>query len=248
MPSFEQWFQPLRAEDEALVIADGVCRAFGRVPVLFPLSFTLTSGEALALLGPNGSGKTTLLRVLAGVVRSSAGELEVCGRVMPEDRRLVTRDIALVGHDSYLYDDLTGIENLKFSTSMRGASVPDMRLLEALHAVGMSRAATSRVRTYSAGMKRRVGLAGLLLLAPRLLLLDEPHASLDSEGQSLIDAIVYEAQGSGRGVVLASHDHARALALCSTVLVLDGGKVTYHGDSQEWRRRSPLWFAGPATS
>jgi ABC-type multidrug transport system ATPase subunit len=168
--------------------------------------------------------------------------------MMPEDRRLVTKDIAVVGHDSYLYDDLTGIENLKFSTSMRGHSVPDMQLFEALDAVGMSRAAAARVKTYSAGMKRRVGLARLLLLAPRLLLLDEPHASLDAEGQSLVDAIVYEAQASGRGVVLSSHDHARTLALCSTTLVLDAGRVTYYGDSHEWRRRSPLPFVGPATS
>jgi heme ABC exporter ATP-binding subunit CcmA len=248
MPDFDEWFEPLGSENDALIAADGVCRAFGRVPVLFPLTFMLSSGQALALLGPNGSGKTTLLRMLAGVVRPSAGNLEVCGHVMPEDRRLVARDIAFVGHDSYLYDDLTGLENLKFSTSMRGASLPEMRLLEALDAVGMSQAATSRVRTYSAGMKRRVGLALLLLLGPRLLLLDEPHASLDVEGQSLIDAIVRKAQGSGRGVVLASHDHSRTLALCTSVLLLDGGRVTFHGESEEWRRRLPIWFAGGSTS
>ena len=248
MPDFEQWFGPLGSQDDVLIAAEGICRAFGRVPILFPMSFDLAAGQALALIGPNGSGKTTLLRMLAGVVRPSRGDLEVCGSIMPEDRRLVAKDIAFVGHDSYLYDDLTGLENLKFWMSMRGGALPEIRLLEALDAVGVRYAAGNRVRTYSAGMKRRIGLARLLLMAPQLLLLDEPHASLDEEGQTLVDAIVREAQISGRGVVVASHDLTRTLALCTTVLALDGGRVTFYGDPNEWRRRSPLWFAGSATS
>jgi heme exporter protein A len=167
---------------------------------------------------------------------------------MPEDRRMVCNEVAFVGHDSYLYDDLTALENLKFTSAMGGRPLSNIEILEVLDAVGIGKAASSRVRTYSAGMKRRVGLARLLLQQPRILLLDEPHVSLDADGQSLIDMIVRQARNSGRAAVIASHDHARTLGLSTDVLVLDGGRVTYHGEPEGWRSRAPLWLVGKATS
>src|SRR5581483_12188138 len=124
------------------------------------------AGDGLVLLGPNGSGKTTLLRLLAGLERPTQGRVETNARLF------------LLGHDSYLYDDLTGMENLRFSLRLAGVTADDVSMGAALASVDMLNAARDRCHGYSAGMKRRLGLARLLLLQPDILLLDEPHAAL----------------------------------------------------------------------
>lgn len=234
--------------DGRVVEADGVAKAFGRVPVVFPVSFALDPGQGLALLGPNGSGKTTLLRMMASLLRPTAGRLRICGISVTENRREARSHVGVVGHDTYLYEDLTGYENLRFWARLQTRQATNMELAEALDAVGMRKSAHERVKTYSAGMKRRMGLARLLLFQPDLLLLDEPHASLDEEGQALVDALVESARVSERSVVIASHDHERALNLCDQVMVMESGRVTFQGDSKTWRRGGPMWMVDAAES
>ena len=230
--SLSPWFE--RAEVNRQLAVDGLCKAYGRVPALFPLSFTLEPGEGLALLGPNGSGKTTLLRLIAGVSRPSDGMIRFVDSL---SRGTVGRPIrvGLVGHDSYLYPDLTGFENLRFFLSLGHVGVSDLQVAGALDAVGMLAAANDRVASYSAGMQRRTGLARLLLAQPDLLLMDEPHASLDADGQALVDGLIEAAKASGRSVVIASHDQDRTLELCEEMIVLDGGRVSFQGLVSDWR-------------
>ena len=217
----------------AQLSALGVCKAYGTVPVLYPVSFELGAGGALALLGPNGSGKTTLLRLLAGLERPSDGSVS-----MPSGSRA-----DLVGHDSFLYEDLTGLENLAFALKIAVSPASPFDLGAALEAVGLSKHAGERVRAYSAGMKKRLGLARMLLFQPDILLLDEPHASLDADGQSLVDALIREARDGGRVVVLASHDHDRAAELCDNVLCLDSGRIAFQGPAADFTRTaSPLFL------
>src|SRR5579884_3660300 len=241
MADLSGWFEPCRVSG-AIVEADGVCRAYSRVPVLYPLSLELEGGEALAVLGPNGSGKTTLLRILAGATRPSAGSVTICGQRRQDDRRATASLVGFAGHDTYLYDDLTGIENLRFFCVLAGLKAGDIEVGQALELVGMTAAAGKRVRAYSAGMKRRLCLARILLLQPALLLLDEPHASLDAEGQSLVDAIVEAALATNRAVGIASHEEARVLGLSRRVLVLDRGREVFAGGVDEWKSTRPIWF------
>lgn len=241
MQSSNAWFVPLHESQGALRVA-GVCKAYRRLPALFPTSFSLEGGHALALLGPNGSGKSTLLRLVAGLTRPTQGEIDVCGHSLGDGARSIRAHVGLIGHDSYLYDDLTGRENLRFFVSLAGGSIDDIRIAESLDTVGMRMVADGRVGTYSTGMKRRIGLARLLLLQPEVLLLDEPHASLDSRGQELVDTLVMEARSSGRIVVVASHDPARVLRLCDRVMVLDSGRAVFHGEACDWAERPPMWI------
>lgn len=231
--------QALQGSQHSLLEARGIGKAFRRVPVLFPLSFSLEPGDGLALLGPNGSGKTTLLRILAGLVRPTVGALRLCGRDLPFDAS-AGHLIGFAGHESHLYDDLTAIENLRFFASFGTERFSDFDLGEALAAVGLGRAACQRVGGYSAGMKRRLGFARILLLQPMLLLLDEPHASLDPAGQELVDEIVQTARAAQRTVIIASHDQERAARLCNRTIVLDGGRVLFQGDSSDWTARAPV--------
>jgi heme exporter protein A len=216
--------------------AKDVCRAFNGVPILFPTSIRLEGGQGLAVFGPNGSGKTTLLRLLAGLIRPSAGEVLI--NDVPPDGQIMrsTGLVGFVGHDSYLYDDLSGRENLRFFAAFATPRPSAMQIGEALERVGLAGAAQLRVRAYSAGMKRRLGLAKILLRNPKLLLLDEPHASLDADAAGLVDAVILDTIAAGGAVVIASHDLARVLTLCSRAMALNGGRVSFHGPTEALAR------------
>lgn len=179
----------------------------------------LSAGECLAVVGANGAGKTTLLRMLATLVRPDAGTIAICGHELPGAATAVRSTIGYLGHDPGVYLDLTPWQNLEFFSDLQGADrarVPDL-----LDEVGLLVRAHDPVRTLSRGMIQRLGLARLLVSDPRLLLLDEPHSSLDAQGQDLLDGRV--TGRGGRGVVLVTHDRARAGALADRVLTLDHG-------------------------
>ncbi len=207
----------------------GIARLYGSAVALRALSLTLPSGEALALLGPNGSGKTTLLKIIAGAIGPTLGGGTVYGHDLVRDRAALRSVTGLLAAETYHYDDLTARENLQFILTMSGRRPPAGQLAEALETVGLARHADDRVRTFSSGMRRRLALARLSLLAPRLLLLDEPYNSLDADAADLVDATVRGVTERGGAVVLATHDAARGLSVSDRVAVLERGILTHLG-------------------
>ncbi|MGZ8762208.1 MAG: heme ABC exporter ATP-binding protein CcmA [Acidimicrobiia bacterium] len=202
-----------------LVRLRSVVCLLGRFPALAGVDLDVAGGEIVLLTGPNGAGKSTLLRVLAGLLAVHRGEVEVLGQDLTVDRRAHRRGLALVGHDTSCYDDLTTRENLRFAAkaSGRDGATAD----SALARLGLTRQADVTHGRLSAGQRRRLTLAAALARDPRLLLLDEPHAGLDAEGRVLLDEIVAAAPAEGRTVVLASHelDLTRPLATREVVVV-----------------------------
>jgi ABC-2 type transport system ATP-binding protein len=198
-------------------LRSAVC-LLGRFPALAGVDLDATSGEIVLLSGANGAGKTTLLRLLAGLVPLYSGEAMVLGHDLALDRRGARRDLALVGHETFCYDDLTVRENLRFAARAAGAAVAEADA--ALERLGLARVRDVAHRRLSAGQRRRLALAVALSRDPRLLLLDEPHAGLDAEGREVLDAVVRAAPGEHRTVLLASHelDHARGLATREVVI------------------------------
>ena len=192
-------------------LRSAVC-LLGRFPALAGVDLDVDEGELVLLSGPNGAGKTTLLRLLAGMVPLHSGEAHVLGHDLARDRRAHRRDLALVGHETFCYDDLTVAENLRFAarSAGRAASASD----EAMARLGLERLAGVTHGRLSAGQRRRLALAVALARDPRLLLLDEPHAGLDAQGREVLDAVLGSAPADGRTVIVASHelDRARALA------------------------------------
>lgn len=207
----------------------GIAKLYGSAVALRALSLQLPPGEALALLGPNGSGKTTLLKIVAGAIGPTLGSGTVYGHDLVRDRAALRSLTGLLAAETYHYDDLTARENLRFILIMAGRRPADGQLAQALDEVGLAQHADERVRTFSSGMRRRLVLARLSLLAPRLLLLDEPYNSLDAEAADLVDTIVRRITECGGAVVLASHDAARALTVSDRVAVLDRGALTHLG-------------------
>ena len=198
------------------------CRAavclLGRFPALAGVDLDASTGEIVLLTGANGAGKTTLLRLLAGLVPLYSGEATVLGHDLSHDRKSARRELSLVGHETFCYDDLTVRENLRFAARAAGHGSDEAEA--SIERLGLTGQVDVVHRRLSMGQRRRLAVAVALSRDPRLLLLDEPHAGLDAEGREVLDAVVRAAPAEGRTVLLASHelDHARALATREVVI------------------------------
>jgi len=196
----------------------------GRFPALAGVDLDVAAGEVVLVQGPNGAGKTTLLRACAGLVGIASGEVEVLGCDLRRHRRAVRRRVGLLGHAGFLYDDLTVLDNLRFSARAAGRGDGDAR--GALARLGLDgRLADVVVAKLSAGQRRRVAIAAVVARRPELWLLDEPHAGLDSAGRDLLDSLVREAVLAGGTVLIASHEVERAGALASRTVTMAGGRI-----------------------
>jgi ABC-2 type transport system ATP-binding protein len=205
-------------------LRSAVC-LLGRFPALAGVDLDVAAGEVVLLSGANGAGKTTLLRLLAGLIPLHKGSAEVLGHDLSHDRRSHRRDLALVGHETFCYDDLTVRENIRFACRAAGRDATEADgALDRLALTGLAEVAHARL---SGGQRRRVSLAIALARDPTLLLLDEPHAGLDAESRAVLDEVLRASAADGRSVVLASHELDRARALAAREVVLTAGQA--HG-------------------
>jgi heme ABC exporter ATP-binding subunit CcmA len=211
------------------VVAEGLRRTFGGVTVLAGVDLVVEGGECVALLGANGAGKTTLLRVLATLLRPSAGRLVLFGEDAAARPAAALRRIGYAGHESACYGDLTASENLAFYAQLYGVRDAGRRVAELVEWAGLDGAARRPVRAYSRGMLQRLALARALVHRPELLLLDEPTNGLDPQGTAALDALVADLRTSGHAIVLSTHDVPRAAALATRVVMLRRGRIDWSG-------------------
>jgi heme ABC exporter ATP-binding subunit CcmA len=195
----------------------------GRFPALAGADLEVETGEVVLLSGPNGAGKTTLLRLCAGLLTLRAGEAEVLGVDLRVEPRRVRRAVALVGHETFCYDDLTVTENVRFVARSTGHRAVDAD--EAVERVGLARVANVAHGRLSQGQRRRLALANALARKPSLLLLDEPHAGLDEHGREVLEEVVRAAPGAGCTVLLASHELDLARRLSTREVRIVAGQV-----------------------
>jgi len=214
------------AQDQAgpAILLAGLRRDYGDRPALEGVDLELAAGASLVVLGPNGAGKTTLLRILATLLRPSAGEVAVLGCSLPEEAWKLRGRIGYLGHEPLLYRDLSGRENLRFQARLYGLEreAAETRIGGLLAAVGMERRADERVAELSAGMRQRLSIARCVLHEPQLLLLDEPDSNLDAEGRELARGLIGPAAGRTRVVV--THDPDRHVPEADQVLRLGIGE------------------------
>jgi heme ABC exporter ATP-binding subunit CcmA len=200
------------------IVASSVTQRFGSDLALDAVDLAVDSGEHLAVLGENGAGKTTLLRILATAARPTSGSLEIFGLNALVERRLLRARIGFVAHASGLYPALSATENLEFFRILHG--VDRGRVAEVLDLVGLGEVAHRPAGKLSRGAQQRLAIARAVLHDPRLLVLDEPDASLDSGGADLLGRVM-----RGRTAIIATHDHALANRLCQRMLELRRGRV-----------------------
>lgn len=193
-------------------------------PVLSGVDLQLEAGEVVLLEGPNGAGKTSLLRTIAGLLRPAQGDAEVLGLDLFVDAAAVRGQVGFLGHDSFLYGDLTVGENIEFFVRAAGAEVSSVA--PALERLGLDgRLAGVVVDRLSAGQRRRAALAVVVARDPALWLLDEPHTGLDADSRANFDAIVEEAVDRGRTVLFSSHEADVAASLSQRSVFISGGSV-----------------------
>jgi heme ABC exporter ATP-binding subunit CcmA len=210
---------------DSIVRVTDVRKVFGFVPVLDGVSLDVRAGEAVALLGANGAGKTTLLKILATLVRPTRGTATVAGHDVARAPEAVRRVIGVVAHGAWVYDDLTARENLRFWATLGGLHAGADDVAAALAGVGLERAADARVRTFSAGMKRRLALARVMLSRPRVLLLDEPFAGLDQRAKKWLEGRLEALKSAGAALLLVTHSFGRELGIADRLAVLAGGRI-----------------------
>lgn len=196
----------------------------GGFPLLSGVNLEIERATLTVVTGANGAGKTSLLRLLGGLVPLSSGSGTASGVDLKNgDLRELRRRVGWLGHEGSFYDDLTVQENLAFAAKALNRPVDD--IARVLERVGLLTRAPTQAKRLSAGQRRRLGLAWLLLRRPETWLLDEPYASLDDEGRTFFDGLIGDVVASGASVIVSAHDPLRSSALSPRTITLAGGLV-----------------------
>jgi len=193
----------------------------------------MAPGNSLLVVGANGAGKTTLLRMLATTLQPTSGSIKIFG-VSPQDDLLgVRRRLGLVSHRTHLYDDLTATELLEVTASIAGMAQDSSRNDGLLERVGLAGRGGDVVRGFSAGMRKRLSFARLLLQDPSIVLLDEPYGQLDVAGMEFVDGLIDELLTTGKTLVMSTHQVQRGAEILKNGLVLASGRMEWVGPASE---------------
>ncbi|MCW2927024.1 MAG: transporter related [Thermoleophilia bacterium] len=216
----------------------GVVKRYGSLVAVNEVTLAVEQGSVYGVLGPNGAGKTTLLRMLFGLIAADAGTIRVFGRSWASDGARMLDGVGGFIESPKFYPYLSGRRNLEGLARLDGG-VAGSRIDEVLDTVELADRQNDKVRTYSFGMRQRLGVAASLLRAPQLLVLDEPSNGLDPAGIRDMRALISRLASEGLTVLLSSHDLHEVEEICDNVTIMRTGDVLYHGSIEELRDRAP---------
>ena len=215
---------PTVAVEPAIELLD-VSKSIDERSILRNVSISIPSGQFVTVLGANGTGKSTLLKILSTLIPPSAGHLKLFGQVATATSVDLRRRIALIGHQSMLYRDLSARENLEFFARLYNVNDPSDRAKQMLNVIGLSERANDPVRTFSRGMVQRVAIARALVHNPDLLLADEPFDGLDAPSIDALEHLLDQLHEAGKTIVMVNHDIAQSLRIAEHAIILRGGRV-----------------------
>jgi ABC-2 type transport system ATP-binding protein len=220
--------------DELVVETRGLTKRFGERTAVDGVELTVPRGVAFGYLGPNGAGKTTLIRMLLGLTPASSGSMRLLGLPVPARRAEALARVGAIVEEPKFHGHLTGRENLEIVAAARGGDAY-RRIDLSLERVGLTARANDRVKTYSLGMRQRLGIARCLLADPQLLILDEPMNGLDPAGIQEFRGFVRSFVEEGRTIVLSSHLLDEVEKTCDEVAIVDCGRIVVQGPIAELR-------------
>lgn len=222
----------------AVVTLENVGKTYDERPVLEGITLAVPEGSCLALIGHNGAGKTTLMKLILGLVRPTSGSVSVLGVDPAKAGKSFRRELGFLPENVTFHEELSGADTLSFYARLKGLSPKDCPAL--LDRVGLSAAASRRVKTYSKGMRQRLGLAQALLGTPRLLLLDEPTSGLDPLLRYEFFEIIRGLTSAGTTVILASHVLTELEARTDLAAIIRNGRLVAFGDIEQLRLAAGL--------
>lgn len=217
-------YEKLQRVEPVLSLND-VTKRIGKKTIVDGLKFDLYPGEIVGLLGPNGAGKTTTMRMIVGLIRITEGDITIGGSSIKSHFSKAIRHVGGIIENPEFYPYLTGLDNLKQYRRMT-EGITDERFQEVVSLVGMNEALNKKVKTYSLGMRQRLGIAQALLHKPSLLILDEPTNGLDPAGiRELRDYLKEIAIKEGIAILISSHLLSEVEQICSRVVVIQSGRL-----------------------
>jgi len=217
---------------ETIIETHDLSKRFGERPAVVDLNLAVPRGCAFGFLGHNGAGKTTLIRLLLGLTQPDSGTIRIAGRPLPAERAEVLAHVGAIVEEPHFHGHLSGRENLSVVAAVRGPEAR-ARIGAALARVGLSDRADDRVKTYSQGMRQRLGVARCLLADPELLIFDEPMNGLDPGGILDFRKMIGELIAEGRTVFVSSHLLDEVEKTCQAAAVIDRGRLIAQGPIDE---------------
>lgn len=220
-------------EEQTAVEANGICRRYGRSWALIDVDLRVPRGSALLVAGRNGSGKSTLLRVLAGALRPDRGSYRISGSDGILHRQQARKAVGLLGHYSNTWDALSALQNLQVLARFLGRPSSRKDLLPFLEEVGLAERADSPITSFSAGMRKRIAFARILVQDPEVVLLDEPYGQLDPPGFQFVDRLIPDLIARGKTILMASHMLEKGAELCHDGIALERGRLVWSGKAAQ---------------
>ena len=209
------------------VVVEDVHKVYGSVEALRGLDLRMEPGTFLTIFGPNGAGKTTLMKILATLTRPTEGSAFVSGKDVVREAAAVRKRVGVISHNTYLYAQLTGLENLEFYTRMYRVRAGREVALELLAKMELTKRMHDRVATYSRGMQQRLSVARALLHDPELLLLDEPYTGLDQHASRVLAEVLEGLRDGARTVIMTTHNLQEGLAGCDRAAIMVEGRLVF---------------------
>ena len=213
-----------------IIEVKNLTKDFREVKAVDDLSFSVNEGEVYGFLGQNGAGKSTTIRMLLTLIEPSFGRIEIFGMELKKNRREILRQVGAIIERPDLYKYLTALENLRIFAAMSGVKISENKFMDQLKMVGLAERAKSKVKTYSQGMRQRLGIAVALIHDPRLIILDEPINGLDPQGIADIRNLILDlSKNRNKTVFVSSHLLSEIELIADSMLIIDKGKKMAEG-------------------
>lgn len=229
-----------------MIRLEGVTKHYGRFTAVHPLDLHVKRGEMFGFLGPNGAGKTTTIRIVAGVLRPSAGRVLIGGHDVAREPLLAKRQLGYIPDRPLVYEKLTGSEFLRFVSGLWGRDGSDskQRADDLLELFELTAWKDTLTESYSHGMRQKLLISSALVHAPDVIVVDEPMVGLDPKAARLIKDLLRKFTNAGGTVFLSTHTLEVAEALCDRIAILHGGRIRAMGTMAELREEAAAGTAG----
>lgn len=214
----------------SIIRVDHLTKHFRDIKAVENLSFTVEEGQVYSFLGQNGAGKSTTIRMLLTLIQPTSGSIDIFGMDLQRHRKEILRQVGAIIERPDLYKYLTALENLRIFATMSGIKISGKKLMDQLAMVGLEQRAHSKVKTYSQGMKQRLGIATALVHDPKLIILDEPTNGLDPQGIADIrNLILMLSREKNKTLLISSHLLSEIELIADSMLIIDKGKKLVEG-------------------